>query len=114
MAPIHTTSGDEIVATYRSTGSIRETARKHDISTQTVRRILITNGIPLGEGTLATRIIAMLETMPPEEVAAKLGCAVKTIKAYTPYSRGSYAVGEKSINAERIAKSRQRKKEDTP
>ena len=111
MVSVHVADGEEIVATYRSTRSIRETARKHGVCTQTVRRIVITRGVALGEGTLASRIIAMLETMPPEEVAAKIGRTVKTVKAYTPYSKGSYAVGAKSINAERIAKSRQRKKE---
>ena len=85
---------DDILATYRSTESIRETARKHNVSPQTVRRILITNGVHLGDHTQTEQIIAMLAEMSVEEVAAKLKRSVKTIKAYQPYTKGSYAVGE--------------------
>jgi hypothetical protein len=104
---------DDIVATYLSTGSIRATSRKHAVCTQTVRRILITNGVFLGDDLKATHIVSLLGIMPPEEVANKLGCSIKTIKSYMPYSKGSYAITPQSANAERIARCRQRKRESS-
>ena len=98
----------DIIATYRSTGSIRETARKHDVSPQTVRRVLITYGIPIDNQEMVDRITAMLMEMSAEDVASALNISVKTVRAYQPYSKGSYAVGAKSDNAIRIARCRQK------
>ena len=35
----------------------------------------------------------------------------KVVKSHLPYTKGSYATGTKTINAERIAKSRDKKKQ---
>lgn len=98
----------DIIASYKSTQSIRATARKHNISPQTTRRILLSSGCIIGD-TRAGMIHALLSEMSPEDVAAKLNMSLKTVLSYAPYTKGSYTIGEKSPNAKRIAKCRQGK-----
>lgn len=68
-------------------------ARQTDISEQTVRRVLIEAGDS------------------PQQIAEALHISVKTVNAYSPYTRGSYRFGEKSENAEKLALWRQNRRE---
>lgn len=103
----------EVLDTYNVTKSMNETARKLKLSHQTVRRVLISNGIYPSERTReVTRLCLMGMTV--QEIAEYLGISAKTVQANMPYSRGSYVTGPKSKNAERILEFRARKKSDLP
>lgn len=103
-----------VVEHYQLHHSVNEASREFGISAQTVRRILITNGIYLSERSReVARLRLMGMTVP--QIAEYLNLDEKVVKSHLPYTKGSYASGEKSLNAERIAKIRARKKqqEDT-
>lgn len=92
----------DIINTYKKNKSIKGTSRITGISHQTVRRILMQERLywnPRLEEI--TRRFENGETR--DEIADALGVSVKTVSAYLPYSRGTYALGEKSDNAKRIA-----------
>ena len=112
--PRHMPIQKNVVEHYHLHHSVNETAKEFCISAQTVRRILITNGIYLSE---RSREVARLRLMgmTVQQIAEYLKLDEKVVKIRLPYTKGSYAVGEKSLNAERIAKIRARKKrqEDT-
>lgn len=103
----------DVLATYEVTKSMKETARKLKLSQQTVRRVLISNGIYPSERTReVARLCLMGMTVP--EIAEYLGISTKTVQANLPYSKGGYATSQKTINAERIADCRIRKKLGLP
>lgn len=99
-----------VVKTYQMLLSIKATARHCHLSEQAVRRILITEGAYVSDRS--ARIADMLERgMTVEEIAAAVGIKPKTIiSSYTPYTKGPYAVGEKSQNALAIARMRERRR----
>lgn len=101
---------NEIVSRYRRGESLKSMHRESGICTATLRRILITEGVPLRDGAeKVERIQSMAQHHTVDEIAVILGIKLKTIAAYLPYTKGSYSIGEKSINAERIALCRKRK-----
>lgn len=102
-------SHEDVADAWENTHSIRKTSKNLGISTHTVRRILLDAGIDCSQR--ATSIREQLEGGEnPEHIASVLGMKVKTLKGYLPYSRGSYAVGERTANARRIAAWRDKKK----
>ena len=99
-----------VVDHYQLHHSVNEASKEFGISAQTVRRILITNGIYLSERSREiARLRLMGMTVP--QIAEYLKLDEKVVKGHLPYTKGSYATGEKSLNAERIAKSRTKKKQ---
>ena len=99
----------EIVARYAKGDSLKRIAVQADVCYTVIRRVLITEGVPLRDCPKADAIHAMLDRgMTIQEIAEKLKINRKTVESYTPYSKGSYSIGEKSINAQRIRKSRER------
>lgn len=101
---------NEIVSRYRRGESLKSMHRESGICTATLRRILITEGVPLRNGAeQVERIKALSQHHTVDEIAAILGMKSKTVAAYLPYTKGSYSIGEKSINAQRIALCRKRK-----
>lgn len=99
---------EEILSVYEQTKSIRATAQKADCSPQSVRRVLITNGIyPTEKSREIVRLLTLDYSI--EDIARVLEITPKTVRNYLPHTKGSYAIGTKSENAKRIAKYRERK-----
>lgn len=99
----------EVVRTYRDLLSIKSAARKLNLSEQTVRRILLAEGEYTSPR--AQEIDSMVEAgLTIDEISTELGVSQSAVHSYLPYSKGSYAVGEKSKNALRIIKMRKRRK----
>lgn len=100
----------EIVARYAKGDSIKCIAVQADVCYTVIRRVLITEGVPLRNCPQADAIHAMLaKGMTVQEIAATLGINRKTVDSYTPYTKCSYAIGVKSLNARRIKRCRERK-----
>lgn len=98
---------NDIVTLYKKYGSIKSTARESGLSTSTVRKILIHNHIQCSERQ--AQIEQMLSSgKSVAQIAQTLHIKEKTVRNFMPYSRRSYAVGEKTENAQRIAASRKK------
>lgn len=100
----------DIISYYKSCRSIKGTARIFQISTQTVRKLLI----DAREYTspMSEKVRKLYESgQTPQEIMKILECSYSTVQAYLPYCRPSYSVDEKSKNAEHIARWRKRKYE---
>lgn len=98
----------DVLQAYKETKSIDETAFKTGLSTYTVTKALITQGVyPTPNAKQVARLRLM--DMSDEEIMDFLHMSPKALFKYTPYSKGSYAIGEKSANALRIAKTRSKK-----
>lgn len=104
-------SENEIIEAYKmDDGGVKATAKRMGVGYQVVNRVLITNGIiPPGNAEIVAKLTAQGYTRA--EIAKELGIAEKSLKTFLPYERHSYAVGEKTWNAEKIRKCRERKKE---
>lgn len=104
-------SENEIIEVYKmEDGSIKATAERTGVGYQVVNRVLITNGIiPQGNAEIVAKLTAQGYTRA--EIAKELGIAEKSLKTYLPYDRHSYAISEKTWNAKKIRKCRERKKE---
>lgn len=91
----------EIIQAYHAEPSLRAVAAQVGVSYSAIRRVLIS----AGEYTSprADEINRLADAgRSVSEIAQELGCSEKTVSSFLPYSRGSYAVGEKSENAKRI------------
>ncbi|KGF52632.1 hypothetical protein [Flavonifractor plautii] len=102
-------SEEDIIASYRQTQSIRVTARQYNISAQSIRRILI----QAGEYSTPTSsyISGRLDRGESiAQIAKDLGRSPNAVQSYAPYNRGAYCVGEKSENALKIKKYREKGK----
>lgn len=101
----------EIIETYeKERGSVAATAREAKVSWQVVYRVLISNGIiPPGKAEAAAELAG--KGYSRAEIAKELGITEKSLKTYLPYDRHSYVVGEKTKNAVKIHRCRERKKE---
>lgn len=99
----------EILQSYQITQNMSETARNLKLSEQTVKRVLITNGIyPSERAKEVARLRLTGMTVP--EISEYLKITEKIVLSNLPYTKGSYATGPKSENAEKIAKCRANKK----
>lgn len=98
---------DQIIREYKECKSVREVARRYQISEQAVKKMLISNGIY--PSAKSKQIAEMLEAGKSyEEIIEKNN--IKTLSMFLPYSRGPYAIGEKSLNAKRIKAWREKTK----
>lgn len=104
-------SEQKILEIYEAeNGSVAATARRAGINYQVVCRILITNGIiPPGKAEAVAELAE--KGYSQAEIAKELGIKEKSLKTFLLYDRHSYVVGEKTWNAEKIRKCRERKKE---
>lgn len=99
----------EILEMYEITNSVKASAKALKLSHQTIKKILISNGVyPTERAREVTRLRLMGLTVP--EIAQYLGISEKAVRMNMPYSKCSYAVGPKSQNAKNIAKCRAAKK----
>lgn len=100
----------KILEIYEEENSVAATARRAGTNYQVVNRVLITNGvIPPGNAEIVAKLTERGYTRA--EIAKELGIAEKSLKTYLPYDQHSYVVGEKTKNAEKIRRCRERKKE---
>ena len=100
-----------ILAAYeQESGNISAAARRVGVSHGVVYRVLITNGIiPPGKAEIVAKLTEQGYTRA--EIAKELGITEKTLKTFLPYDRHSYVVGDKTWNAVKIRRCRERKKE---
>ena len=86
-----------------------ETARILDVSPQTVKRVLISNGIFPSK---RAQQIANLNDLGlnVSDMAEFLKISEDTVRSNLPYTKGGYSTGQKSKNAVRVARCRNNKK----
>ena len=100
----------DIIDSYAATNSLRKTSAECGVSMQVARRVLATAEIYTTELTEhINRLYNDGKTI--EHIALNLGIRPKSVIAHLPYTRTSYAIGEKSKNAQNITKWRASKKE---
>ena len=99
----------QILESYEITKNISETARILDVSPQTVKRVLISNGIYPSK---RAHQIANLNDLglSVSDIAEFLKISEDTVRSNLPYTKGGYATGPKSENAKKIAQCRANKK----
>ena len=99
----------QILESYEITKNMSETARILDVSTQTVKRVLISNGIYPSK---RAHQIANLNDLGlnVSDIAEFLKISEDTVRSNLSYAKGGYATGQKSKNAVRIAKCRNNKR----
>ena len=99
----------EILQNYQITQNMSETARILDVSPQTVKRVLISNGIFPSK---RAQPIANLNDLGlnVSDIADFLKISKDTIRSNLPYTKGGYATGQKSKNAVRVARCRNNKR----
>lgn len=98
-----------VLSTYNRRKSIKATARELGISEGVVRKHLIGAGVV---ETAMTRRIAELRAagMPLKDIAELLGVSGSYVSANTPYQKGSYLTENKTCNAVRVKRCRERTK----
>lgn len=86
-----------------------ETARILEVSPQTVKRVLISNGIFPSK---RAQQIANLNDLGlnVSDISEFLKTSEDTVRSDLPYTKGDYATGPKSENAKKIAQCRANKK----
>ena len=99
----------QILESYGITKNMSETAHILDVSPQTVKRVLISNGIYTPK---RAQQIANLNDlgMNVSDIAEFLKISEDTVHSHLPYTKGGYATGQKSKNAVRVARCRTNKK----
>jgi hypothetical protein len=98
---------EAVVAAYKRTSSINDTALQTDISATKVRKILITEG--LWESDRSREIRALSDAgKSSQEIAEALNVSRAMVQNYLPYEKGVYDEEEKSETAIRSEKYRKR------
>ena len=101
----------DIYDTFRSTGSVRETAKEIGCSWNRVVKSLASSGVIISDTHVM--ILDMHDAgMSAQEIARHLNLNVKTVQAYLPRTRPVYGEN-RSKNATRINEWRNRRKEET-
>lgn len=100
---------EDVVAEYQKRNSIKETARRLDVSHGVVRKCLITHG--LLETPLTQEIAGLIKAgATQKEITELLGISSSWVNINTPYERGIMITPSQTENAKRIRKCRERKK----
>ena len=98
----------DIYDTFRSTGSVRETAKEIGCSWNRVVKSLASSGVIISDTHVM--ILDMHDAgMSVHEIARQLSLNTKTVQAYLPRTRPVYGEG-RNKNAEKIKKWRDKKK----
>lgn len=101
-------TAEDVVAEFQKWNSIKEAARRLDVSSGVVRKCLISHGLletPLTQ-TVAELIAA---GVPQKEIAEQLGLSKSWVNINTPYERGMMITPSQTENAKRIRKCREKK-----
>ena len=100
---------ENIVTEYNKTGSINKTAKSLELSNMKVRKALITAGVYSNE--TSEEVEQSLATgKSVEDIATMLGITVSAVYGYIPYKITAYNLDDRSVNADRAARYRERKK----
>lgn len=99
---------DDVIIAYKQWDSIKETARRLEISEGVVRKCLVGCGII---DTPLTRRIAELRSqgVAQADIAQAIGVSVSCVNANTPYDRGMMIEPSQTVNAQRIRKFREKR-----
>ena len=96
---------DDVVKTYDSTGSIKETALVINLSEAKVKKILVSSGKYQNEYSI--KILELHNSgKTTKEISESLKLSEKAVNGYLPYCKAIYNLPEKSENAKRIDKAR--------
>lgn len=95
-----------VIRLYAHEYSLKEIARRLEISEQKARKILITVGII---ETVESKMLASGKSV--SEIASILGKTENAVHARIPYSKGQYNAEYPTVNALRIRKCRQNKED---
>ena len=99
----------QILESYEITKNISETARNLNLSKQTVKRVLITNGIyPSKRAQQISNLNGLGMTV--SDIAEFLKISKDTVRSNLSYTKGGYATDQKSKNAVRVARCRNNKR----
>lgn len=98
----------DIYDAFRSTGSVRETAKEIGCSWNRVVKSLSSSGVVIND-THGMILDMHDKGMSVQEIARQLSLNVKTVQAYLPRMRPAYGEN-RSKNAEKIKEWRDRKK----
>lgn len=99
---------EDVVAEYQKWGSIKETARKLDVSHGVVRKCLVAHG--LLETPLTQTVAALVNAgVPQKEIAMQLGLSTSWVNINTHYERGMMLIPSQTENAKRIRECRKKK-----
>ena len=91
-------SYQQIVDTYKETGSVKKTAEQLGTYPIKVRRVLITEG--LWHSKTSDRIAELMEQgLTVSQIANRLVISEKNVQSYMPYSRGRYGGEDRSNEA---------------
>ena len=100
---------NQIIELYQNVQSIKTVSKHLHVCISTVRRVLFLAGEHTNQtGERISQLAA--EGLSQEEISQRLNLSPNTVNSYMPYSRGSYALGEKTENAVKIASWRQKKR----
>lgn len=87
----------QIIDTYKETGSVKKTAEALNTYPIKVRRVLITEG--LWHSKTSDQVVELMnQGLSVAEIAEKLVISEKNVQSYMPYRRGQYG-GENRSNA---------------
>lgn len=100
-----------VIRLYNEGEGLKIIAARLNISQQKARKILVTAG--LYDSDHAREIAALSKQgLTVAEIAERLKTSVKVINSYIPYKKGMYNAEYQTINALRIKKCRNAKKEE--
>lgn len=100
---------ETVCNSYKPGVSVRALAKEMELSPMKVRKILITGGVYSTD--TSTEIGELYKDgKTVGEIAAILGCSVASVNSYLPYERIIYGMDERSVEADRQARYRERKK----
>lgn len=95
---------NDIIAAYREHPTIYTVAKKCNCSRDVARRVL------LDAGLISSDRADEVRTLPPAEIADRLGCSISTVNSCTPYRTCCRADYVPTPNALRIRKHRAKKR----
>lgn len=100
----------EIVDSFKSGMSVNEIAKWNALNYQKIVKILVTEGVYTSK--VYDRIKYLRECGKSEaEISDQMGLTLKAMNMYIPYKKGVYNLKSASKNAEKIRKSRAKKKD---
>ena len=99
---------NRIIREYKKCGSVKQTALNVGTSLVRAQRVLITEGLWSSETSDAVYEL-YVQGKTVQEIADELHVSVKTVQAYLPYSKGFYSSSNKSTEAKRSDRYRNRK-----
>lgn len=100
---------EDVCYEYQRGKTIRKIAKEMELSAIKVRKILITGGVFTSD--LSTQIDALYKDgKKPSEIAAILNTTTANVNSYLPYERIIYKMEERSVEADRQQRYRDRKK----